>query len=136
MFDPGGEVCTGPPAGYSDFVSYPPIRLTGSLDGCWYTLVESASDHRAPSGVYLESGREVFVGGLDGGPVGLFATTYRFESKWDPDVSSGVEVHGRCQHPIVRGSGSGGFDGVTGRLDFKDIVADGSYVYRGHLRIP
>ena len=136
VFDTAGTICPGPPAGYDDFVSYPPIVLTGDLVGCWYTKVESVTDHGAPSGIYLESGREVFVGSFDGGPTGLFTTIYRFESKWQPDVSSGVEVVGRCQHPIVTGSGFEGFDGVTGRLDFKDVVADGSYVYRGHLRMP
>ena len=61
---------------------------------------------------------------------------YRFESKWDPDVSSGVEVRGRCQHPIVEGSGTGGFEGVSGRLDFKDIIGDPvTYVYRGHISL-
>jgi hypothetical protein len=131
--DVGGTTCTGPPPGYADFVSYPPLLMSGSLDGCWYTKVDTAKDNGAPSGVYLETGREVFVGTLDGGPDGVFATTYRFESKWDPDVSTGSEVKGRCQHPIVAGSGTGGFAGATGRVDFKDIVADGSYVYRGHI---
>jgi hypothetical protein len=136
VFDPSGTICPGPPDGYADFVSYPPIVLTGSLEGCWYTKVDSVKDHGAPSGIYLESGREVFVGSLNGGPTGLFATTYKFESKWDPDVSTGTEVHGRCQHPMVVGSGTGGFEEATGRIDFKDIVADGSYLYRGHLSIP
>ena len=136
VFDTAGTTCPDPPAGYEDFVSYPPIILTGSLDGCWYTLVETVKDNGVPSGVYLETGREVFVGSLDGGPVGVFETTYKFESKWEPDVSVGVEVRGRCQHPIVAGTGTGGFAGVTGRLDFKDIVEDGSYVYRGHVRLP
>lgn len=135
VFDTAGTTCPGPPDGYADFVSYPPIVLTGSLEGCWYTKVESAKDLGAPSGIYLESGREVFVGSLNGGPTGLFTTTYKFESKWDPDVSTGTEVNGRCQHPLVVGSGTGGFDGATGRVDFKDIVADGSYRYRGHLSL-
>jgi hypothetical protein len=127
--------CPAPPVGYEEFEDYPPIRLTGSLEGCWYTDVETSKDNGTPSGVYLETGREVFVGRVDGGRVGLFETTYRFESRWEPDVSSGVEVHGRCQHPIVEGSGSGGLAGVTGRVDFKDVVEDGTYVYRGHLRL-
>ena len=67
--------------------SYPGLRMSGSLAGCLYTNVDTVHDNGAPSGVYLETGREVFVGTLDGGPVGTFATTYRFESKWDPDVS-------------------------------------------------
>ena len=128
--------CKGPPAGYDDFVSYPPLLLSCSLEGCWYTKVDTVKDNGTPSGVYLETGREVFVGTLDGGPVGVFSTTYRFESKWDPDVSSGSEVRGRCQHGIVVGSGTDGFAAATGRVDFKDIVANGSYVYRGHISIP
>jgi hypothetical protein len=44
------------------------------------------------------------------------------------------EVRGRCQHPIV--SGSGGFAGATGRVDFKDIVEDPiTYVYRGYTNL-
>jgi hypothetical protein len=108
--------------------------MTGSLQGCLYTNVVTSKD--TPGGVYLETGEEVFVGSLDGGPVGSFATTYRFESKWDPDVSSGVEVRGRCQHPIIEGSGTGGFEGARGRLDFKDIIGDPvTYVYRGHITL-
>jgi len=136
VFDSAGSECPDPPAGYEDFDSYPPIVLTGSLEGCWYTKVETFKDNGAPSGVYLETGREVFVGSLNGGPVGVFTTTYKFESKWDPDVSTGREVHGRCQHPIVKGSGTGGFAGATGRLDFKDVVEDGTYLYRGHIKGP
>ena len=128
--------CAGPPAGYGDFVDYPGLRMSGSLEGCLYTKVDTVHDNGAPSGVYLETGREVFVGSLDGGPVGVFSTTYRFESKWDPDVSTGSEVRGRCQHPIAVGSGTGGFAGASGRVDFKDVVADGTYVYRGHISIP
>jgi hypothetical protein len=124
--------CPGPPAGYEDFVSYDGLLMSGSLDGCLYTKVITTKE--TPSGVYLESGEEVFVGSLDGGPVGTFATTYKFESKFDPDVSTGVEVHGRCHHPIVEGSGTGGLEGATGRLDFKDIIGNPvTYVYRGHI---
>ena len=127
--------CPAPPPGYEDFTSYPGLVMTGSLDGCWYTKVITSKE--TPSGVYLESGEEVFVGSLDGGPVGTFATTYKFESKWDPDVSSGVELRGRCQHPIVKGSGTGGFEGATGQLNFKDIIGDSvtTYDYRGHISL-
>jgi hypothetical protein len=123
-----------PPAAFADFDDYPPIVMTGSLEGCWYTKVVTTKDNGIPSGVYLESGEEVFVGRLDGGPVGTFTTTYRFQSQWDPDVSTGSEVHGRCEHPIVAGSGIGGFAGATGRVDFKDDVANGVYIYRGHIK--
>jgi len=125
--------CPPPPAGYEDFTDFTQV-LTGSLDGCWYTNIETTRDNGAPSGVYIESGEEVFVGSLNGGPEGTFATTYKFESKWDPDVSTGSEVHGRCQHPIVEGSGTGGFEGATGRVDFKDEVTTGQFFYRGHIK--
>jgi hypothetical protein len=127
FFNPSaGTSCPAPPSAYD---SYPPIVMTGSLDGCWYTHIETA---RATSGgVYLESGTELFVGRLDGSPAGTFTTTYRFEAKLDAD---GAEVRGRCQHPIVSGSGTGGFAGATRRVDFKDIIGDPiTYVYRGHI---
>ena len=132
-FDATGE-CGPPPSGYEDFTDLT-VVMTGDLEGCLYTKIETSKDNGAPSGVYLETGEEVFVGSLNGGPEGTFATTYRFESKWDPDVSTGSEVHGRCQHPIVAGSGTGGFEGVTGRLDFKDEVTTGLFFYRGHLTL-
>lgn len=120
--------CPEPP---TDFSSYPPIVMTGSLDGCWYTHIETAKT--TPGGVYLEAGEELFVGRLDGGPAGTFTTTYRFEAKLNPD---GSEVRGRCQHPIATGSGTSGFAGATGRVDFKDIVGDPiTYVYRGHISV-
>ncbi len=95
----------------------------------------SERSKEAPSGVYIETGEEVVVASLDGRPAGTFTTTYKFESKWDPDPATGVEIHGRCQHPIVPGSGTGGFTGATGQLNFKDIIGDPvTYVYRGHIR--
>lgn len=127
----GGQ-CGAPPAGFEDFVDFAPLVLVGSLDGCWYTNIDAFRDD-IPSGVYLEQGREVFVGSLDGGPVGTFTTTYRFEGKFAPD---GTEIHGRCQHPIVAGSGTGGLAGVTGLVLFKDIIGTPVvYTYRGHLSL-
>ena len=130
VFDTAGE-CRNAPAGYGDFTQV----MTGSLDGCWYTHIETTKDNGAPSGVYIESGKEIFVGSLNGGPKGTFTTTYQFESKWDPDVKTGSEVHGRCQHPIAAGSGTGGFEGATGRADFKDEVTTGRFFYRGHIKL-
>jgi hypothetical protein len=84
--------------------------------------------------VYLESGEELFVGSLNGGPQGSFTTTYKFEAKLNP---ASLEIKGRCQHKIGADSGTGGFVGASGRVDFKDIIgSDNSvtYVYRGHIR--
>jgi hypothetical protein len=130
-YDTSGE-CAAGPAGY-DIV--PPTVMSGSLVGCWYTKVVTSKDNGSPSGVYQERGVEIFVGSLDGGPVGRFETTYKFSSKWDPEVSApgSAEVRGRCEHPITAGSGTGGFAGVTGRVDFKDDVATATFPYRGHL---
>jgi hypothetical protein len=126
-----GGPCPPPPAPFSEFTDFAPLVMRGSLVGCWYTNIDAF--RTTPSGVYLEQGREVFVGSLDGGPVGTFTTTYRFEGKFAPD---GSEIHGRCQHPLVRGSGTGGFAGATGRVDFKDIIGDPVvYVYRGHISL-
>jgi hypothetical protein len=126
---PGGPCPEAFPEGYqAPYV----LVLEGSLTGCWYTNIETAK--LTPSGVYLETGQEYFVGSLNGGPIGTFTTTYRFESKFTSDF---VEVHGRCQHPIVEGSGTGGFAGATGRLNFKDIIGDPvTYVYRGQITLP
>ena len=135
FYDSSGTTCpAAPPVGYEDYTSpYPPIAFTGSLEGCLYIKIDAFTDNGAPSGVYLEQGREVFVGSLNGGAPGVFTTTYKFESKWDPDVTTGHEVKGRCQHQIVAGSGTGGFAGATGRFDVKDVISDGSLLYRGHI---
>jgi hypothetical protein len=101
--------------------------MTGDLEGCLYTFVESAKC--SPSGVYLETGTETFVG-----QGGTFRTTYRFEAKYQDCANLAVEIHGRCQHPIIAGSGTGPFEGVTGRLDFKDDIEAGNFPYRGHLK--
>ena len=128
-----GDPCPELPAAYEDYYEdYAPLVMEGSLQGCWYTHIETA--RTTPGGVYLETGQELFVGRLNGGALGTFTTTYRFEAKLDAE---GVEVRGRCQHPLVAGSGTGGFAGARGRVDFKDIIGDPiTYVYRGHIRLP
>lgn len=131
-YDFAGTVCDPAPAEFADFT---PLVLTGSLEGCLYTDVQGFKFHEAPSGIYQEVGAELIVASLDGGPVGTFTTTYRFESKWDPDAATGMEVKGRCQHPITEGSGTGGFAGATGRLDFKDEIGTGLFFYRGHITL-
>jgi hypothetical protein len=119
------DICDSSSVG-ADFA----LIMTGDLEGCLYTFVETQES--SPSGTYRETGTELFVAS-DG--VSTFETTYRFEAKYeDVDTLSG-EIFGRCQHPIVEGSGTGIFDGVTGRMDFKDDVQAGNFPYRGHLRV-
>ena len=111
------------------------VILTGDLEGCLYITVEESEC--SPSGTYREVGTEEFVGTYNG-EAGSFRTTYKFEAKYegcaDDGSYIGAEILGRCQHPIVEGSGEGVFEGVSGRLDMKDDIAAGNYPYRGHFR--
>jgi hypothetical protein len=107
------------------------ILMTGDLEGCLYTFVETAQS--SPSGTYRETGTELFVGSTSEG-AGTFETTYRFEAKYEDLTDPATEIFGRCQHPIVVGSGTGVFEGVSGILLFKDDIEAGNFPYRGHLR--
>ena len=109
------------------------LKLTGDFTGCLYVFVDDYEC--SPSGTYREEGREYFVGTYNG-QSGTFWTTYKFEAKYEDCDGGplGAEIFGRCQHPIVAGSGTGVFNGVTGRLDFKDDIEAGNFPYRGHLR--
>jgi hypothetical protein len=117
--------CDDPEGEGADFA----LIMTGDLDGCLYTFVETAQS--SPSGTYREMGREHFI---DSEGDDTFETTYRFEAKYEDVDNLAGEIFGRCQHPIVKGSGTGIFEGVSGRLDFKDDVETGEFLYRGHLR--
>jgi hypothetical protein len=111
------------------------LRLTGDLVGCLYTFVDKFDC--SPSGTYREEGREYFVGTYNG-QSGTFWTDYAFEGKYEgcplDGEPLGAEIFGRCQHPIIDGSGTGGFEGVSGRLAFKDNVELQIFPYTGHLR--
>lgn len=110
------------------------LTLTGSLEGCWYTTVLEVVQ-TTPSGGYRERGEETFIGCLADGTnrtCGSFDTTYQFEAKYQTEAPF-AEIHGRCQHPIVRGTG--GFAGITGRVDFKDDIVNSCFYYRGHIRL-
>lgn len=110
-------------------------KMTGDLEGCQYVFVETHTC--GPSGIYIETGSEIYI--LDG-PYGqgTFNTTYRFQAKFegcDADgFPTGAELFGGCQHPIVANTGTGDYEGVTGRLHFKDDIAAGNFPYTGHLK--
>jgi hypothetical protein len=106
------------------------LIMTGDLVGCLYTFAETAVS--SPSGTYRETGTELFVASEG---AGTFESTYRFEAKYEDVDNLSGEIFGRCQHPIVAGSGTGIYEGVTGRIDFKDDVEAGNCPYRGHLRL-
>lgn len=116
-----------PPADYV-------IRMTGDLEGCHYVFVDDFEC--SPSGTYREEGREYFIGTYNGQP-GTFWTTYKFEARYEGchnGAPEGAEIFGRCQHPIVAGSGTGVFNGATGQINFKDDIEAGNFPYRAHLR--
>ena len=131
QFDAIGELA-GPGSECDDPASVFTIELSGGLEGCWYTAWFETTV-ATPSGTYQEVGEEWFVGCLveDGVDLacGTFETTYRFTAKFTEEG----QQHGRCQHPIVKGSGTGDFDGATGRVDFKDNVELGNFNVRGHI---
>ena len=107
--------------------TYPPLKMEGSLVGCWYTYVETAKPN--PSGTYQETGTELFVGCLNEDTCGEFTTTYTFTGKF---ASSGEEIHGRCQHPVTGTTGD--FAGMSGVIQFKDDVDTGIFYYRGNIK--
>jgi hypothetical protein len=119
---------TGPNGQAPDFA----LNMTGDLDGCHYVFVETFNC--SPSGTYKETGTEIYVGGGGEGDEGTFSTTYRFTAKFEDCANVSGEIFGRCEHPIAAASGTGDYEGVHGRLDFKDEIATGNFPYRGHLR--
>ena len=129
-FVPGVGECDSPPPGVSPAYA---IVMTGDLEGCVYGF-NPVFKGPGPSGVAKERADEVFHGSYDG-HVGTFRMTENWHAKYDP--ASGIQVFGFCKHPIVKGSGTGDFAGVRGRLDFRDDLADSAnprYIYKGHLK--
>ncbi len=114
---------------------------SGSLVGCVYGVVDNF--RASPGGQYLERSTETFIGCL-GDRCGSFQLDATITSRWinGEPFAGGEQVNGRCQHKVIRGSGTGDFAGVEGRIDFKDILerdADGNvigvtYDYKGHLK--
>ena len=120
-----------PPVGSppADLGDYPPIDLTGSLTGCWYTYVSRSQFN--PSGTYVEQGTEIFVGCLNG-TCGTFETIYTFTAKY-VDETFAEEIHGRCEHRIVGGTGD--FADAKGVILFKDDVVNLTFDYRGNINL-
>lgn len=107
------------------------IPMAGDLEGCIYGY--NVVGRELPSGVYHEVADETFVGTYQG-RYGTFDLTEDFIIKFD---RNGVPQWARCHHPIVRGSGTGDFEGVSGRLDFQDDFSDPANpitTYKGHLK--
>lgn len=116
-----------PPGNLGD---YPPIDFSGSLVGCWYTYV--ATSRFNPSGTYVEQGTELFVGCLNGTTCGTFETVYTFTGKYTDDTFT-TEIHGRCEHSIVGGTGD--FADAKGVINFKDDVVNMTFEYKGQIQL-
>ena len=119
---PNSGQCNDSEGAGSDYA----VVMTGDLEGCLYTFVEAAVC--SSGGVYNETGNEIFVGQNDGGS-GSFGTTYRFTARFSDCANVTGELVGRCEHPIMTGSGKGTFEGVAGRIDMKDDIAAGNFLY-------
>jgi hypothetical protein len=114
----------------------------GSSDAGWYTdtLNFRGNPVGAPSGTIQATGTEHFAGCLDldtdgsctGDPHGTLAFTFQLSAKFEP-VPPFSEIHGRCQHPIL--SGTGDLAGATGVITFKDDVANSTAPYSGHVTL-
>jgi len=121
--------CQAPVGGVpGDTGDYPAIDFAGSLDGCWYTYVSTSQFN--PSGTYVEQGTELFVGCLNGTTCGTFETVYTFTGKYTDDTFA-TEIHGRCEHRIVGGTGD--FTDAKGVINFKDDVVNMKFDYRGQI---
>lgn len=124
-------VCEGGPGDWAspDYA----FGIEGDLNGCVYGLVTSYNC--TPSGMYQERADEIFVD-EDGDTFQMtefFWAKYVFDEVCNFDTVQ-AQVFGGCKHPIVTGSGTGDYEGVTGRLDFKDDVDTGIAYYKGHLK--
>ena len=114
--------------------------MEGSLIGTWYTTgFEITGVH--PSGTVQATGTELFDGCLDldgdeactaEDPSGTLSFEMKFSGKFVPPLLM-IELHGRCQHPIVAGTED--FEEATGVIHFKDIPPGGIATYQGHISL-
>lgn len=101
------------------------ILLSGDLEGCLSTFVQRFScKELAAYDLYLEKGREVFIGTLHG-KQGTFTTDYTFDGAYAKgfcqSFDTSLEVGGGCIHTIQRGRGA--FKKAEGVITFIDVIA-------------
>jgi hypothetical protein len=114
-------------------------QVWGDLIGFWWTTSFDLGV-ATRSGVVTGSGTERFDGCLDANgngtcdpadPSGSLYLTFTYAAKFDPTTFA--LLHGRCHHPITRGTG--GFVGATGVIQMRDDPETGCTYYRGHLTL-
>jgi hypothetical protein len=130
-------VSSGPCFDTKALASY---AMEGSLVGCWQLDTFDVRGEGQPSGTVQATGQEHFVGCLDlngdhvcggGDPQGTLTFTYTFTGKFD--TVTAAEIHGRCHHVVVAGTGA--FAGASGVISFHDDVATGTFPCRGHVAL-
>jgi hypothetical protein len=127
------------------------LSMTGDLKGCLSGFIqEYRCKELQDYDLYLEEGREVFVGKFHG-KRGQFRTTYTFEGAYAKGFCQSfdptLEVGGGCNHPIKGASGA--FNDAQGLIEFIDVIAGvtgdpttgefnagtgaNNFVYYGHI---
>jgi uncharacterized membrane protein len=127
------------------------LAMTGDLKGCLSGFIQDYKCKELKQyDLYLEEGREVFVGKFDG-KQGKFRTTYTFAGAYAEGFCKSfdptLEVGGGCTHPIK--SASGVFADAKGLIKFIDVIAGvtgdpttgefhagtggNNFVYYGHI---
>jgi hypothetical protein len=106
----------------SDFA----LLMTGDLEGCLSVFVEGFEcKELADYDLYLERGREVFLGNLHG-KQGRFRTTYTFDAAMAKGFCQSfdltLEVAGGCSHKVQGRSGV--FRRAEGLIKFFDVIAN------------
>lgn len=102
------------------------LLLTGDLEGCLSIFIDDFQCHGLDAfDLYLEQGREVFVGTLHG-KSGRFRTTYTFDGAYAggfcQSFDASLEVGGGCIHKIDGRSGV--FKHAEGLFTFIDVITN------------
>jgi hypothetical protein len=100
------------------------LAMTGDLEGCWSVFVEGFKCKELDGfDLYLENGREVFVGKFRG-KQGRFVTDYTLDAVMAKGFCQSfdftLEVAGGCDHKVHGRRGV--FAGAEGRLKFLDVI--------------
>ncbi len=121
---PGDNGCNEMGADYTIF-------MTGDIEGCVYGIILS-EQYEEESGEYQSRDHETFIGTLDG----LSGSWEMDEAFWAVfDTETGDQLSGRCEHPIIEGSGTGDFATADGELRFVDNVENHTAVYFGVVKL-
>ena len=113
--------------------------MSGGLIGDWTGDSFTIRDVQPAKGTLTATGEEHFVGCVDANrsgacdrrdPAGTLYFTYTFFATFDP--ATGVQLSGRCIHPIV--GGTDGFRHASGILYFEDDLTTGLSTYVGRVK--